>query len=287
MHYNQLKQINPVPSVLWHGIFAAGHVEANRRLYNHEFVFWRKGEGRMIIEGQVFKCSPGNMIIIPPDVVHCTIADTEIERWCLHFDWEPGNEVPYLPYEYSDSLSSFVSSKCNFTPEWVPYQLPLIRTAPDYEMLSKLVRKLFSCNDKSLEDGMRQKGIFLQILSLCFTESSSKKSYMPPLLLKAKEYIDINFRNPDLNVSKVAVKNSVTSNHICRLFQKELGISPLEYINSLRLKHACELLVNSFIERCSGSFRDRLQRSKLFLTLIQKEKRSLSVKLYRLKLSLE
>ena len=268
MHNIQLKRINPVPSVLWHGIFEAGHVEANRRLYNHEFVFWERGEGRMIIEGQVFKCSPGSMIIIPPDVVHCTIADTEIERWCLHFDWEPGNKVPYLPYEYSDSLNSFVSSKCNFTPEWVPYPLPLIRTAPDYEMLLKLIRKLFSCNAESLEDGMRQKGIFLQILSLCFSESSVKKSYMSPLLLKAKEYIDINFRNPDLNVSKVAVKNSVTSNHICRLFQKELGISPLEYINSLRLKHACELLVNSSLNvaqvALETGFKDPNYFSRLF-----------------------
>jgi len=199
----------------------------------------------MIIEGQVFKCSPGSMIIIPPDVAHCTIADTEIERCCLHFDWEPGKDVPYLPFEYSDSLNYFTPLKCNLTPEWVPYALPLFRMAPDYDAVLKLIRELFACSDKSLEDGMRKKGISLQILSLCFTDSSSRKSYMSPLLLKAKEYIDINFRNPELNVSKVASKNSVTSNHICRIFQKELGISPLEYINSLRLKHACELLINS------------------------------------------
>lgn len=268
MHNNQLKLINPVPSVLWHGIFEANHVEANRRLYNHEFIFFSKGKGRMIIKGQVFKCSPGSMIIIPPDVVHCTIADTEIERWCLHFDWEPGNEVPYLPYEYSDSLSSFISNKCNLTPEWVPYSLPLIRMAPNYELLLKLVRELFACTDESLENEMRKKGIFLQILSLCFTNASSKKSYMSPVLLKAKEYIDINFRNPDLNVSKVALKNSVTSNHICRLFQKELGISPLEYINSLRLKHARELLINSSLNiaqiALETGFKDPNYFSRLF-----------------------
>lgn len=245
MHNKALQFINPVPGLLWHGVFEAGHIEANRRLYNHEFVFWANGEGRMIIAGQVFKCSPGSMVIIPPDLVHCTIADTEIERWCLHFDWEPGKVVPYIPYEFSDSLNSFTPGKCNLTPEWVPYPLPLVRMAPDYETLLKLVKELFACDDESLEEGMRGKGIFLQILSLCFTESSAKKLFMSPILLKAKEYIDTNFRNPELNVSKVARKNSVTVNHICRIFHKELGISPLEYINSLRLKHAVKLLTGS------------------------------------------
>jgi len=268
MHNEQLKSINPVPSLQWHGVFEAAYVEANRRLYNHEFIFFSKGEGRMIIEGQVFKCSPGSMIIIPPNLVHCTIADTEIERWCLHFDWEPGRDVPYLPYEYSDSLNYFKPEKCNFAPEWVPCSLPLIRMAPDYQISIKLVRELFSCVDDSLEDEIRKKGIFLQILSLCFTDSSRKKLYMSPLLLKVKEYIDINFRSPELNVSKVALKNSVTSNHICRLFQKELGISPLEYINSLRLKHARELLTNSSLNvaqiASKAGFKDPNYFSRLF-----------------------
>ena len=268
MHNEQLKLINPLVSLLWRGVFECGHVEANRRLYNHEFIFFSKGEGRMIIEGQVFKCSPGSMIIIPPDVIHCTIADTEIERWCLHFDWEPDKEVPYLPYEYSDNLNYFTPLKCNLTPEWVPYALPLFRMATDYDAVLKLIRELFACSDKSLEDEMRQKGIFLQILSLCFTESSTKKSYMSPLLLKAKEYIDINFRDSELNVSKVAAKNSVTSNHICRLFKKELGVSPLEYINSLRLKYACELLANSSLNvtqiALDTGFKDPNYFSRLF-----------------------
>lgn len=268
MHNEQLKRINPVLSLLWHGVFEAGHVEANRRLYNHEFIFFSKGEGRMIVEGQVFKCLPGSMIIIPPNLVHCTIADTQIERWCLHFDWETGKNVPCLPYEYSDSLNYFTPLKCNLTPEWIPYSLPLVRMAPDYEMLLKLVRELFASSTESLEDGMRKKGIILQILSLCFTEASALKSYMSPLLLKAKEYIDINFRSPELNVSKVAAKNSVTSNHICRLFQKKLGISPLEYINSLRLKHAQELLSKSSLNvaqvALETGFKDPNYFSRLF-----------------------
>ena len=271
MHNEQLKLINPVPGMLWHGLFEAGHVEANRRLYNHEFVFFSYGEGRMIIEGQIFKCSPGSMIIIPPDVVHCTIADTQIERWCLHFDWETAKNVPALPYEYSDSLSSFISSKCNLTPEWVPYPLPLARMAPDYETLLKLVKELFACGDESLEDKIRRKGILLQILSLCFAKSSDKKIFMSPLLLKAKEYIDINFRNPELNVSKVARQSSVTVNHICRLFRKELATSPLEYINSLRLKHAVELLNGTSLNVAQIAFRTGFMDPNYFSRLFKKK----------------
>lgn len=222
----------------------------------------------MIIAGEGFNCSPGNIIIIPPDTIHCTIADTEIDRWCLHFDWEPGKAVPYIPYEYSDRLNFFMPEKCNLTPEWVPCPLPLIRTAPDYQIFFELLRELFACGDESLETGIRQKGIFLQILSLCLIETSEPKSYMSPVLLKAKEYIDMNFRNPELNVSKVARKSSVTVNHICRIFKKELGISPLEYINSLRLRNAAELLAGSSLNiaqiALETGFRDSNYFSRLF-----------------------
>jgi AraC-like DNA-binding protein len=270
MHNNSLTLINPVTSSPWHGIFEAGRVEANRRLYNHEFIFFSQGEGRVIVEGQIFKCSAGSMVIIPPDVVHCTIADSRIERWCIHFDWEPGSDVPDPPYVYSESLGAFPSEQCNLTPDWVPYSLPLIRMSLNQKDLFELVQELFACSSKSLEDGMRQKGIFLQILSLCFTDSSHAKSYMSPVLLKAKEYIDINFRNPELNISKTAAKNSITPNHLCRIFRQELGVSPLEYINSLRLQHARELLTNSSLNVSQIALETGFQDPNYFSRLFKK-----------------
>lgn len=178
MHNKALYLINPVLSTLWCGTFEAGHIEANRRIYNHELVFFSKGSGRVIIKEQVYSCTRGTVIIIPPGVIHCTIADSDLERWCIHFDWEPAKKTPEPPFEYSDSGDRFMENQCNFTPGWFPYQMPYFCKPVDFNDYSAKIQALFCCGYSCFQEALRQK-VFFSKSCLCalLTLSNEKRVF--------------------------------------------------------------------------------------------------------------
>ncbi len=46
----------------------------------------------------------------------------------------------------------------------------------------------------------------------------------------------------DVNVSDLARELSVSAAHLCRVFRRELGLRPLQYLTQEKVRHACELL---------------------------------------------
>lgn len=61
-------------------------------------------------------------------------------------------------------------------------------------------------------------------------------------ILQMSDYININVQNPDFRVSEVAEKFHVSESHLRRLFQKFFGVSPVCYLQDLRLAKAKEYL---------------------------------------------
>ena len=83
------------------------------------------------------------------------------------------------------------------------------------------------------------------------------------LSVKVKEYIDENFRNPDINISITSHHFNMNPRYLATVFKDETGTSLLEYINTLRIEEGKKLLrsgceVNEAAGRCgfrgSGAF---------------------------------
>lgn len=64
------------------------------------------------------------------------------------------------------------------------------------------------------------------------------ESVIEPIL----RYIDQNYHKPQLNIDSVSSALNLNRSTLYRIFIKNLGISPTEYIFELRTKKACELL---------------------------------------------
>lgn len=63
-----------------------------------------------------------------------------------------------------------------------------------------------------------------------------------PLVEKIKGSITDNFNDPDFSLSELQEKSGYCDDHLRRLFRKETGMSMLEYLTELRIKHAMRLL---------------------------------------------
>ncbi len=62
------------------------------------------------------------------------------------------------------------------------------------------------------------------------------------LLSHIKKYIADNYTSPDLNVNSIGIHFNMNSQYVSSVFKKETGISLLDYINSLRIERALELI---------------------------------------------
>jgi len=65
-------------------------------------------------------------------------------------------------------------------------------------------------------------------------------------ILPAVEYIHENFLNPDLSIYFLAKMCSMSDTYFRKIFSQNFSVTPLKYINSLKLNYALELLHSKY-----------------------------------------
>ncbi len=83
------------------------------------------------------------------------------------------------------------------------------------------------------------KEVILKALEFRDEQGSSRYGMV---MRKAKAYIGKNFTNPGLTLRQVAGEVALSNNHFCTVFSQETGVTFTEYITTLRMDKAKELL---------------------------------------------
>ena len=248
----QFGTLNITPGTVYHGSWVSGQVERNRRIYDYEFVCFSGGDGRLITSDTTYCCRAGTVIIVPPRTVHCTIADSAVERWCIHFDWY-GN---CRAHREKERIWVFLDEEESFEPELAaapPAEsfgivFPFHNTLHEKErsILLNLLERFFNTVPDTLPDLLRRRGLFLEILALALKREKQQvfpvNEKLNPRFFQAKSIMDASFQNPCLTIRLVAERLRITPNHLTKLFRHEMGMSALDYVQNLRLRHAAELL---------------------------------------------
>ncbi len=90
---------------------------------------------------------------------------------------------------------------------------------------------------------LEQNGTFLCLLSALSELLDTKGQYHPGVIL-AMEYMDSHL-GETVHLETLGKLTGYSPTHLCRLFKSNLGKSPHEYLLSLRVKHAAELLTTT------------------------------------------
>ena len=72
--------------------------------------------------------------------------------------------------------------------------------------------------------------------------SHKERMDVSPLINAALDYLNENYANHDQALNLLADRLNVSPNYLCLKFKEETGINYTKYLNSLRVKHAKELL---------------------------------------------
>lgn len=90
--------------------------------------------------------------------------------------------------------------------------------------------------------------LFLSLVAVlvarCKCKQSPEASALPKGLSEAVYYMEQNFDKP-LSLETLALEAHYSVRHFTRLMRLHYGVSPMEYLDSIRMKHACDLLLGS------------------------------------------
>ena len=160
----------------------------------------------------------------------------------------PGDSQYSLPddSEYWDVLYLEFSSEClpllyHIHLSCGPaFHLEASSTLP--EQMKQLYADAISNQLASVFDNSKAAYAFLLDLADYALENPALSS---PRVTLAKNYLDSNYYNTDLNLDEVAVAVGLSKYHLCREFNHLYGISPGKYLANLRLQKSCALLLQS------------------------------------------
>lgn len=170
-------------------------------------------------------------------VLHTTIKKiilypTPLLCHCLH-----------LIYEAASSVFHADKQECTLEKNTILNSLPMLKTPEDF----------YAAIDSSLSE--------LAMKNTVLTDSTT-------LSLRLKEYIELNFKE-QISLTELSDTFGYTPSYINRIFKKDYGLSPLQYLTNLRICRAKDLLnqnpdINIYTVSESVGYSDPRYFSRIF-----------------------
>jgi AraC-like DNA-binding protein len=253
MNIDWLEKISPCPDPSTGSRkFEQGIINPRRILYNHELFIFEGGDCKMVIEGKDYACPDGSFIIVPPGKEHISYSlakDPVTVHWA-HFDWvfHERNEDDFhsaviMPGKIKKKL---IRRTPDFVPEKVIYGK--VKSSKAYS----LHRRMSSMNtDPDRRKQFMARAVFLEeILELLLPENLIDKSnnheirIVEKLRSELEQIANQRFdRMP--GIRNILEQQGYSYFYQTRLFKKYFGVSPLAYLNAIRIEQIKELLVGT------------------------------------------
>lgn len=226
----------------------------NFLLHSHDFV-----EVILVVEGNIsisaegirypVKC--GEIVIIPPGLLHCTIIEEGTscyKRFVVHIIPEYLAEIIQL-HEIEESDFNFLKEPCTISctteSQWRLRNV-FFETYRAIERSDKYAPALMTCYSMEL---------MITILDLYENHDRSSERLQNPEVAAIIHFINQNYQDPDVDLSLITRQVNMSEGHLSRLFKEYAGTSIYNYVISKRLENSKKLIREgkSIIEACFDS----------------------------------
>lgn len=217
----------------------------------HLIHFVVRGKGTLHINEHIFHVSAGDCFLIPAGKVSYYEA-SKTDPWC--YAW--ANFLGINSQMYLYQLMSTSKDK------YILHNLDTVK-------YKELIFKIMSMKGNSTSKYLLSNSIFLQILAMLFDEVKFSDNNLKKLSIidEIKFYLDVNYTEK-VKLKDLARKFGIHPNYLTRMFHAKYGISPKQYLTSLRLYRACKLLTTTDLSiaiiASSLGFDDQFIFSKVF-----------------------
>lgn len=175
-----------------------------------ELVYNEKGTGSIFIDGVSHPFDENSIMLYPPQTMHQKVAQTQFEDYYLHFS---GCELPSAVYVFQDPGGVSV--------------LPLLKV-------------LYNCYHET-----RQLSVCASLLEAVMGLLAPEETDMDKNVRQLRHILVNRFADADFKVADAMAQVPLNEDYLRRCFKKELGMTPQEYLNHLRIENAKKLISQS------------------------------------------
>ncbi len=201
-------------------------------LHSHiEIILLNKGATTATADSVNAEMEPGDLFISFPNQVHYYIDEPTYN--------EHGHIIAFISPDFCPEFSQMFKSM-------VP-KSPVVKGAKNNPRILAAVENLVQCTENQDEYSETEaRGCVLILMSEIFRniELIEKEPYDNDLVKDIITYCYENF-STDISLQSIADELHISRCYISRLFSRRLHIGFNDYINSLRVRNACELLKKS------------------------------------------
>ncbi len=205
-----------------------------------------KGSGEMVYENTIYRFEPGCFTIIPPNYPHTTNSDPGTYGFWEYLFVDCEGIIKHLFNQKSDGAQLAVDEL---------YRKPHFFKPGEHDELLKAVMAVFE-EQKNRQFMFKQKSdayltdLIIDIIRM--NEASEDKQAEERTVLQeesgdmerlvpALDYIKHHYMD-EIYIGKLAELCALSETHFRRLFHENLHLSPLDYVNSMRIHEACKEL---------------------------------------------
>lgn len=212
-------------------------------LHFHNFLeigYCHYGDGEVIFEGRsVTHYSTGTLTIIPQNIPHATWSYGDINNF-----WE------FLFIDVETFLAGVYKENVVFAHELITRidKKPYVLKAEEHPILVESIMAVMSEKRNPSEfvseiEKCLVQWLLLRIAALTPYENAEIDHPMRhrKAILKALEYVSEHFMEP-IKINTLAETCHISETHFRRLFQETIHMTPVDYINFMRIQKACEYL---------------------------------------------
>lgn len=195
----------------------------------YEIMIMEKGEREILYENKIYNLSAHDVIMFRPNAVHRNAGGTPFARLVIYFTDK------YMGLYFSETakkqlLSCFENECVSLSEE-------------EYVQVARCTRLMFEERDSGGGYEYIYLSELLKILNGAKIYSSDQKKYGKNLMLiRVMEYIDKNYQAIE-GISEIADDLHITKQYLCRLVKRGTGLTVTQYINSVRIRRACEMIL--------------------------------------------
>ena len=121
------------------------------------------------------------------------------------------------------------------------FNMPIILEEPYKTMMNSAFDKLFSSNN-----AFEKHNLYSEILNILSKASPPKEAPFPICIDDSIVYIKNNYMNK-IGVNDLSKAAKLSPSRFYSVFKKQMGVSPISYLNSYRMSVASEMLINTDI----------------------------------------
>ncbi|RHK91856.1 AraC family transcriptional regulator [Phocaeicola plebeius] len=241
----QVEQMHPL--VLNVGL-AVHNADWNWKNVNSPFTrlyYVTEGSAQIELPDGIYTLSPKHMYFIPAFTIHTNICKSNFIHYYLHIyedhysdnDWLDHWKFP-VEIEATDLDLALFKRLCEINPH-----MTLQKSDPTtYDNNPTLMQNLIKNRQRAFCDKVESRGVVFQLLSRFFKQGQSKIEMEDNRIAKTVLYIRKHL-NEAIELEKLAEISCLSKDHFIRLFKKELGTTPLQYINQKKIEKAQLLLI--------------------------------------------